>query len=90
MATEPKPTKKLVLTIAVDGIWADDLPESAAIWAENGEPTPEDYLDVVLTEWMRSEVGLTLVTLPGDKCMNDDFMVTAHNATIIGAGVKDV
>ena len=56
---EPKPTKKLVLTVVVDGIWADDLPESAAIWAETEEPTPADYLDVVLEEWMRPDVGLT-------------------------------
>jgi hypothetical protein len=85
----PEPTKKLVLTIVVHGIWADDLPESAAIWAENDDPTPRDYLNVVLEEWMREDIGVTLVSLPGDKCMNDDFVVSAHDATIIGAAVTD-
>lgn len=85
-----RPTKKLVLTIVVDGIWADDLPESAALWAQKDDPSPEDYLNVVLEEWMRADIGITLVTLPGDKCMNNDFLVTAHNGTIIGAGVTDV
>lgn len=83
-----KPTKVLVLHIEIPGLWADDLPERAALYAD-GEPTPRDYLNVVTEEWMRSEVWLTIVTIPGDKCMNDDFGVVAYPATIVGAHVED-
>jgi hypothetical protein len=85
-----EPTKTLILHIAVPGVWADDLPESARIWsAEGEEPTPEDYLNVVLEEWFRPEVGLTVVTQPGEKNMNDDFMVRAFDAHIVGAEMQD-
>lgn len=84
----PKPTKTLVLHIAVPDYWADDLEDSAAEFAE-GEVTPEDRLDIVLDEWMRPEVGLTLVGIPGDKCMNDDFEVGAFNGRVVGVEVID-
>ncbi len=87
MNADPKPTATLILTIEVPGIYADDLHESASIYAE-GEPTPQDYLDVVTEEWMREEVGLTIVTLPAEKEMNSDFQVHAYTARIIGAGVR--
>jgi hypothetical protein len=88
---KPKPTKVLVLHIEVPGVWADDLPESAGYLADDGvEPTAQDYLDVVTEEWMREEVGLTIVTLPGEKNMNEDFEVHAYTARIVGAGVRDV
>jgi len=82
------PKKKLILHIEVSDIWADDLDESAAIWAEPLEPTAQDRLDVVLEEWFREEVGITLVSLPGDKCGNDDFMVLARDGRIVGAEIQ--
>jgi hypothetical protein len=85
--TEPK--MRLILHIEVSGVWADDLPASAAEWADGGEPSPQDYLDVVLEEWMRPEVGLTIVTLPGEKCMSDDFEVSAHTGRVVGAEVRE-
>lgn len=85
-----KPTKVLVLHVEVPGIWADDLPESAAEWATDGEPTAENYLDVVLEEWMQRQVGLTIVTIPGDGNLSEDFEVHAYTATIVGAGVRDL
>ena len=92
LTSDPKYT--LLLTIEVPGIWADDLPESAALWADSEEtgdkPTPEDYLNVVIEEWFREEVGLTIVTLPGEKTMNDDFGVHAYTCRIVGAGVKEI
>lgn len=78
------PKKVLRLTVEVPGLWADDLDEAAAMYAD-GEPTAEARLDVVLEEWMRPEVGLTIVTIPGDKCMNDDFQVHAFTCRIVGA-----
>lgn len=77
-------TKVLRLTVEVPGLWADDLDEHAAMYAD-GAPTARDRLDVVLEEWMRPDVGLTIVTIPGDKCMSDDFEVHAYTCTVVGA-----
>lgn len=82
--------KVLVLHIEVPGIWADDLPQSAAFCSEPDEPGPEEYLFVVTEEWMRPEVGLTVVTLPGEKSTNDDFGVHSYDARVVGAEVRDV
>ena len=86
----PKPTKRLILHIEVPGIWADDLEEHAGYMSEPDPPDAEDRLYVVTEEWMRDDVGLTIVTRPGDKCMNDDFGVHAYTATIVGAEVRDL
>lgn len=85
-------SKALRLTIEIDAedLYAEDLPEAATIWADGLAPTEQDYLDVVLTEWFRREVGVTLVTLPGDKSMRDDFMVVAYTARVVAAGVREV
>ncbi|HEY9411076.1 MAG TPA: hypothetical protein VIP77_15965 [Jiangellaceae bacterium] len=84
-----KATKKLVLHIEVPGVYADDLPQSAAFMSEPDEPSAEDYLYVVTEEWMREEVGLTIVTLPGEKSTSDDFEVHAYTGRIVGAEVRD-
>ncbi len=84
----PEPTKTLILHIAVPGIWADDLPQAAAEWAATDEPTPQDYLDAVTEEWMRQEVGLTIVSLPGDGNLNDEYEVHAYDGRIVGAEVR--
>jgi hypothetical protein len=83
------PKKVLVLHIEVPGFYADDLPECAAVLSEPNEPTPADYLFVVTEEWMRDDVGLTLVSLPGEKTTNDDFEVHAYTGRIVGAEVRD-
>lgn len=87
--SEPTANKVLVLHIEVPGVYADDLPESAACYAEPDEPGPQDYLDVVTEEWMREEVGLTIVTIPGEKNLNSDFEVHAYTGRIVGAEVRD-
>lgn len=79
------PSKTLILHIEVPGVYADDLPALAAIWAEPNDPSSKDYLDVVLEEWLRPEVGLTVVTIPSDKSMNYDFEVHAYTGRIVGA-----
>ncbi len=90
MSTPPDVTKTLVLHIEVPGVYADDLPRAAAECSRGAEPTPEDYLFVVTEEWMREEVGLTLVTLPGEKNLNEDFEVHAYTGRIVGADVREV
>jgi hypothetical protein len=86
----PEPKKVLILHIEVPGFWADDLEDCAREWADGGEPTAKDRLEVVLEEWMRSEAGITLVSLPGEKSMADDFEVHAYTGRIVGADTRDV
>lgn len=78
MPDQPEPKKVLVLHIRVPGIWVDDLEETAKEFECS-------IGDLITDEYMRSEVGLTIVTLPDDKCLNDDFGVHAYTATIVGA-----
>lgn len=85
-----QPKKLLVLHIQVPGVYADDLHKHAAFLSEPDEPGPREYRDVVLDEWMREEVGLTIVTLPGEKCDNDDFGVHAYTGRVVGAEVRDL
>lgn len=85
---KPEPKKTLVLHVAVPGFWADDL-DGCAREIADGEPTDADRLEVVLEEWMREEVGITLVSLPGEKCMGDDFEVHAYTGRIVGASLRD-
>lgn len=78
--------KKLVLHIEID-VNADNLDELAAIWADDEPVTPRDYLYVV-REWMRPEVGITIVTQPDEKCQNSDFAVVCHTGKIVGAEAR--
>lgn len=82
--------KHLVLHVEIDGFYADDLDECAAIYSEPDPPGPRERLDVVTEEWMRETVGITLVGIPGEKCMNDDFEVRAYTGRIVGAEARDV
>lgn len=85
---EHHPQRILILHIEVPGFHADDLDELAGYYSEPDPPTAEDRLSVVTDEWMRDQVGLTLVSRPGEKCMNDDFEVTAFTGRIVGAELK--
>ena len=82
--------KHLVLHIEIPGYYADDLDTCAASYSEPEPPGPRERLDVVTEEWMRTEVGITLVGLPGEKCMSDDFEVRAFTGRIVGAETRDV
>ena len=86
---DQKKLRPLILHIEVDGFYADDLDEMAGYIREQGVVTPEDRLYVVTEEWMRREVGVTLVSLPGEKEMADDSMVHAYNGRIVGAEVGE-
>jgi hypothetical protein len=88
--TEPQQTRHLVLHVEIPGFWADDLDQCAAHLSEPDPPGPDDRLFIVTEEWMREEVGITLVSIPGEKCMSDDFEVRAYTGRIIGADTTDV
>jgi hypothetical protein len=88
MTATEGPKKTLVLHITVPGFHADDLDDCAREMAD-GDPGPEDRLEVVLEEWMREEVGITLVSLPGEKCSSDDFEVHTYTGRIVGAELME-
>lgn len=73
---------RLVLEIAVPGFWVDGTTQEAADEWYDGDVTP-----IVLEEWMRADVGLTFVSIPGEKELNSDFEVHAMNGHIVGAKV---
>lgn len=75
-------TKKLILYIEVPGVWVDDIPEQATEFEC-------EIIDILLEEFMRPQVGLTIVGVPGEKCMNDDFQVYAYTCHVVGAEVVD-
>lgn len=85
MPLEP-PKKTLVLHIEVPGFYADDLDDLAK--ELRNLPGADERLDIV-EEWMRTEVGITLVSLPGEKSMSDDFEVHAYTGRIVGADLRD-
>ena len=87
-----KQRKHLVLHIEIPGFYADDLDECARDMMDLDEseaPDAESRLYIVTEEWMRAEVGLTLVSIPGDKCLSDDFEVKAFTGRIVGAETRD-
>lgn len=88
MSTKDAPKKTLVLHVTVPGFWADDLDDCAAEIAIT-TPTAQDRLDVVLEEWMRPEVGITLVSRPGEKSANGDFELHAYTGRVVGAELRD-
>jgi hypothetical protein len=79
--------KTLVLHIEVPGVWADDLDERAAEWGSDDPAAAR--LVVVTEELMRPEVGITLVSLPGEKEMSGDFEVHAYTGRIVGAETRE-
>lgn len=76
---------RLVLEIEVPEFYVDGtedpLPGSGAEYGLT-------LLDVVLEEWMRKDVGLTFVSIPGEKNLTSDFEVHAMNGRIVGARIK--
>lgn len=83
--------KTLVLHVEVPGICGDDLDECAAVLIDElGYDPARARLDVVTEEWMRPEIGIALVSLPGEKEMAGDFEVHAYTGRIVGAETREV
>lgn len=88
MSKKPQRTH-LVLHVEIPGFWADDLDDCAGYLSAPEPPGPADRLYVVTEEWMREEVGITLVSRPGEKNLSDDFLVKAFTGRIVGAETRD-
>lgn len=77
------PTKVLVLHVEVPGFYVEDLQEAADEWCDG------DVGRIVTDEMIRAEVGVTFVTVPGEKCLNSDFEVESRTCRVVGAEVRD-
>jgi hypothetical protein len=88
--TDRAQKKNLVLHVEVPDFHADDLDECARYMSDPDPPGPDERLYIITEEWMRADVGLTLVSLPGEKCMNNDFEIHAFTARIVGAHTVDI
>lgn len=74
--------ERLILEIEVPDFNVDGTLENIA--AFGGDVTVHD---VVVNEWMRGEVGVTFVTIPGEKCQNHEFEVETRVCRIVGARI---
>lgn len=74
-------TERLVLEIEVPDFSVEGTQEFVDSFPDFS------VLDVVTEEWMRPEVGVTFVTLPGEKSMNHDFEVVSRVCRIVGARI---
>jgi hypothetical protein len=76
-------SERLVLEIEVPDFNVDGAQEAADAYCDG------DILFIVTEEWMREEVGVTFVTIPGEKNMNSDFEVHSRVCRIIGARISE-
>lgn len=72
---------RLILEIEVPDFNVDGAQEAADEFLDG------DVLAIVIEEWMREEVGVTFVTLPGEKNMNSDFEIHSRVCRIVGARI---
>lgn len=74
---------RLILEIEVPDFNVDGAQEAADEFLDG------DLLHIVTEEWMREEVGVTFVTLPGEKNLNSDFEVHSRVCRIVGARIAE-
>ena len=72
---------RLILEIEVPDFNVDGAQEAADEFCDG------DVLFIVTEEWMRPEVGVTFVTIPGEKEQNRDFEVHSRVCRIVGARI---
>ncbi len=78
--------RTLVLHIALPGVNIDDWGDVVEFEFDylDREPNAKEMADSYTTHAFREEVGVTLVTIPGEKCMNHEFDVLSFNGRIVG------
>ena len=85
MTDDTEATHRLVLEIEVPDFYVDGKTQESIDEFGDG-----DVLFTVTEEWMRADVGLTLVSIPGEKNLNSDFEVHAMNGRIVGARIVEL
>lgn len=73
-------SRRLILEIEVPDFNVDGAQEAADEFLDGS------VLDIVIEEWMREEVGVTFVTIPGEN-LNSDFEVHSRVCRIVGARI---
>ena len=73
---------RLVLEIEVPDFNVDGAQEAADEWYEG------DVLSIVIEEWMREDVVLSLVSIPGEKEQNSDFELYGMAGRIVAARIE--
>lgn len=80
----PDTGHRLVLEIEVPEFYVDGTEQE---FADEHELT---LFDIATEEWMRPDVGVTFVSIPGEKNLSSDFEVHAMDGRIVGVRiVKD-
>jgi hypothetical protein len=74
-------SERLILEIEVPDFNVEGAQEAADEFC-NG-----DVLFIVTEEWMRDEVGVTFVTIPGEKSQNHEFEIESRVCRIVGARI---
>jgi len=74
-------SERLVLHVEVPDFNVEGAQEAADEFYDG------DVLPIVIEEWMRSEIGVTFVTIPGEKSMNHEFEVVARTCRIVDAEI---
>ena len=85
---DQSPKKMFVLHVALPDFNGDELDEYAGYMSEPDPPGDDDRLEVAIGEWMRRDVHVILTSIPGEKCMNDDFEVYSMRGRIVGAETR--
>ena len=75
--------RRLILEIEVSEFNVDGAKESADEFVDG------DVLAIVTEEWMRDEIGVTFVTIPGEKSMNHEFEIFTRTCRIVGARIVE-
>lgn len=73
---------RLVLEIEVPDYHVGGIQAAADEWNEG------DVLPIIVEELMREEVGLTFISIPGEKEQNRDFEVHVRVGRIVGARIE--
>lgn len=81
---QEQPKKRLRLMIELEGFYADDLDDLVADCFSDDDPAFARHY-IVTEEWMKPDVVVTVCTVPGEKCMNDDFELAAFRGLIVAA-----
>ncbi len=69
---------RLVLEIEVPEFNVEGAQEAADEWNEG---------NILIEEWMREDVVLALVSIPGEKSMNHEFELHGMAGRIVGARI---
>ena len=95
--TAPKLDQKrvLILHVVVPDVYVDDLEDLTDIWldvidGDTGLAARSAAMgDLVTEEIFHHNAALTVLTIPGEKCLNDERDLISYNVRIVGAETQE-